>query len=285
MMRSEEKIPRIIHWCWLSGEPVPPFLRACMATWKRHLPDYTIKCWTQENFDIHSVRWVEEAVAARKWAFAADYIRLYALHTEGGIYLDSDVEILKPFDRLLRHDFFSCPEYNPVPYKRREVPVDKAGRPLDPEAFIEGYGLQAAVMGAARGNSYVAECLEFYRERPFREPDGRLRTDLIMPLVMVKIAERHGFRYVDKVQRLRDFAGKEIYLGRNSLLPSFIYLLRLRSMAFHHCAGSWVDGAGTCTRTIGKRRIPLILKFAAKMRWWQFRKWRKRLSGGNDAKP
>lgn len=280
MTRPGEKIPRMIHWCWLSGEPVPALLGECMATWKRLLPDYTVKCWTQENFDIRSVRWVEEAVAEGKWAFAADYIRLYALYTEGGIYLDSDVEVLKPLDPLLRYDFFSCPEYNPVTYKRRDIPVDKTGIPLDPEAFIEGYGIQAAIMGAAKGNSFVAECMEFYRERRFREADGRLRTDLIMPLVMAKIAERHGFRYVDKVQRLRDSAGKEIFLGRKCLLPSFIHMLRLRSMAFHHCAGSWIVTARGGVRLIGHLRLPLILKYTVKVRWWRFRKWRKKRFGG-----
>ena len=100
-MKREARIPKIIHWCWLSGEPVPEFLRECMASWKRRMPDYVLKCWTQENFDIHAVKWVKEAVEERKWAFAADYIRLYALHTDGGVYLDSEVEVIRPLDKLL----------------------------------------------------------------------------------------------------------------------------------------------------------------------------------------
>ena len=84
-------IPKIIHFCWLSGDPYPEKIRKCMKTWKKVMPDYEIKLWSMETFDVSSAPvYVQEAVKARKWAFAADYIRMYALYTEGGIYLDSD---------------------------------------------------------------------------------------------------------------------------------------------------------------------------------------------------
>lgn len=278
-MKRENRIPKIIHWCWLSGEPVPAFLQECMASWKRRLPDYTLKCWTQENFDIHAVKWVEEAVEGRKWAFAADYIRLYALYTEGGIYLDSDVEVLKSFDKLLGYDFFTAGEYSPIHYKRAEVPVDAQGVPFDRDAFVPAYGLQAAIMGAAKGSRFIRECMDYYEGHHFREPDGTLRVDLTMPLVTAKIAERHGFRYLDKTQILDTDAGEKLYIGRNSLLPSCIHLLRLRTMAFHHCAGSWLDPKDRLKRqAIGNQRLFLILKYAAKMRWWRWRRWREKRS-------
>ena len=210
-MKHEARIPKIIHWCWLSGEPVPEFLRECMASWKRRMPDYVLKCWTQENFDIHAVKWVEEAVEERKWAFAADYIRLYALHTNGGIYLDSDVEVFRPFDKLLGYEFFTGTEYSPIDYKYADVPIDAQGIPLDRDAFVPGYGIQAAIMGAAKGSGFVRECMDYYEGRHFREADGRLRTDLTMPLVIAKIAERHGFRYLDKEQVL---GGGRLYISR-----------------------------------------------------------------------
>lgn len=282
-MSRNNKIPKVIHWCWLSGEPVPPFLRACMESWKRQLPDYRLRCWTQADFDVDSVPWVAQAVARRKWAFAADYIRLYALYTEGGIYLDSDVEVLRPFDRLLRYDFFSGAEFGSLHYKYIDVPVDKEGIPYDRDAFVPVYGIQAAIMGAAKGNSFIRECMDFYEDRNFAEPDGRLHTDLTMPLVVAKTAERHGFRYLDKTQRLRGSAGEELYIGRNSLLPSAINLLRPGTMAFHHCAGSWLDTKKKpVNRVIGRRLLPLALKYAAKTQWWKFRKWRRRHSGGTN---
>ena len=97
-------IPKIIHFCWLSGEPYPARIRKCMETWRKAMPDYERKLWSLDNFDITSApQFVRDAVAARKWAFAADYIRMYALHTEGGFYLDSDVVTLKRFDDFLNY--------------------------------------------------------------------------------------------------------------------------------------------------------------------------------------
>ena len=84
-------IPKIIHYCWLSGDPYPELVQFCMQSWKEKLPDYDFVLWDKSHFDIHSVPWVEQACSAKKWAFAADYIRLYALYNYGGIYLDSDV--------------------------------------------------------------------------------------------------------------------------------------------------------------------------------------------------
>ena len=282
-MKREARIPKIIHWCWLSGEPVPEILRECMASWKRRMPDYVLKCWTQENFDIHAVKWVKEAVEERKWAFAADYIRLYALHTDGGIYLDSDVEVFRPFDKLLGYEFFTGTEYSPIDYKYADVPIDAQGIPLDRDAFVPGYGIQAAIMGAAKGSGFVRECMDYYEGRHFREADGRLRTDLTMPLVIAKIAERHGFRYLDKEQVL---GGGRLYIGRNSLLPSSIHLLRLGTAAFHHCAGSWLDPDCRLKRQmIGGQRIRLALKYAFKAYRWRRRKKRaarKRLKQQNN---
>ena len=104
---QETLIPKVIHFCWLSNDPYPLKIRRCMDTWKKVMPDYEVKLWNTDNFDIDSVPYVRQAFEARKWAFAADYIRMYALYTEGGIYLDSDVKILKRFDDFLHYSFFS----------------------------------------------------------------------------------------------------------------------------------------------------------------------------------
>lgn len=94
-------IPKIIHYCWLSNDPMPAELKRCIKSWKRKLPDYKIKKWDTHNFDIYSIPFVAEACKMRKWAFACDYIRVYALYTEGGIYLDSDVFVRNSLDFCL----------------------------------------------------------------------------------------------------------------------------------------------------------------------------------------
>ena len=97
-------IPKIIHYCWLSGEPIPWQLQICMASWKKYLPEYEFMMWDTQRFDINSLLWTKQAFEAKKYAFAADYIRLYAVYTYGGIYLDMDVEVRHPFDFLLDED-------------------------------------------------------------------------------------------------------------------------------------------------------------------------------------
>ena len=87
-------IPKIIHICWLSGDPYPPLIENCINSIRTILSDYEIKVWTKENFDINSVQWVKESFETKKYAFAADYIRFWSLYNFGGIYLDSDVEVI-----------------------------------------------------------------------------------------------------------------------------------------------------------------------------------------------
>ncbi len=94
-------IPKKIHFCWLSGDEYPPLIKHCIETWHKVLPDYEIVLWDTKRFNLDSMPWVRQAFEAKKYAFAADYIRFYALYNEGGIYLDSDVEVLKSFNPLL----------------------------------------------------------------------------------------------------------------------------------------------------------------------------------------
>ena len=99
-------IPKIIHLCWLSGDKYPAKIAKCIASWKKNLPDYEIMLWDTKRFDLNSSNWVKQAFEAKKYAFAADYIRFYALYNYGGVYLDSDVEVLKSFNPLLDLPYF-----------------------------------------------------------------------------------------------------------------------------------------------------------------------------------
>ena len=91
-------IPKIIHYCWLSGDPIPANYQRCMDTWKKQLPDYELVLWDTQRFDINSTPWTKQALDVKLYACAADYIRLYAVYHFGGIYIDMDIEVLKPFD-------------------------------------------------------------------------------------------------------------------------------------------------------------------------------------------
>lgn len=99
-------IPKILHYCWFGGKPMPKLEKRCMESWQRMLPEYKIMRWDETTFDVYSHPFTAAAYKAKKYAFVADYVRLYALQQYGGIYLDTDIEIVKPFDNLLHYSAF-----------------------------------------------------------------------------------------------------------------------------------------------------------------------------------
>ena len=229
-------IPKKIHYCWLSDEPFPKKIRKCMATWQKTHPEYEIKRWSTKNFDVNSVPYVKEAYEARKWAFAADYIRMYALYTEGGIYLDSDVILLKKFDEFLDNSFFSSMEYHPIQVEKCNTMrhLDADGHRRD-YAFIEGIQIQAAVMGAEKGSAFVKKVLDWYEGKHFVKEDGTLRTDVLSPYIYARVAEEMGFVYKDIDQQLPDrvrIYPSETFAGNKHEVTS-------NSYAIHMCAHSW----------------------------------------------
>ena len=101
------RIPKVIHYVWMGKGTKSEFMLRCIDSWKKYLPDYEIVEWNEERFDVRSNPYTEEAYNCKKWAFVSDYVRLYALYTEGGVYMDTDVEVIKPLDRFLEHPAFS----------------------------------------------------------------------------------------------------------------------------------------------------------------------------------
>ena len=94
-------IPKTIHYCWFGRAPMPDLAHRCIESWHKFMPNYEYKLWNEDNFDINCNKYVKEAYEAEKYAFVTDFVRLYALYSEGGIYMDTDVEVLKPYDNLL----------------------------------------------------------------------------------------------------------------------------------------------------------------------------------------
>ena len=97
-------IPKVIHYCWFGKGKMPKLAEKCIESWKKYCPGYKIVCWNEENFDITCNRYAKEAYDAGKWAFVSDYVRFKVLYDEGGIYLDTDVEIIKPLDPLIEEN-------------------------------------------------------------------------------------------------------------------------------------------------------------------------------------
>lgn len=99
-------IPKKIHYCWFGRNPLPELAVRCIESWKKYCPDYEIIEWNEDNYDINKISYVKEAYQARKWAFVTDYVRLDVVNQYGGIYLDTDVELLKSLDPLLKYKSF-----------------------------------------------------------------------------------------------------------------------------------------------------------------------------------
>ncbi|RYG45800.1 MAG: glycosyl transferase, partial [Chitinophagaceae bacterium] len=100
-------IPKIIHYVWFGGNPLPPLAVKCIDSWKKFLPEYEVREWNETNFPIAEFRFAKEALKSRKFAFVSDVVRLWALKEFGGVYMDTDVEVLKPLDAFLHLPAFS----------------------------------------------------------------------------------------------------------------------------------------------------------------------------------
>lgn len=100
-------IPKIIHYCWFGNGKMPKLYKKCIASWSVYAPDYKVVLWDESSFDVNSIQFTKDAYLSKKYAFVSDYVRLYALTTIGGIYLDTDIELLKPIDSLLLHKGFA----------------------------------------------------------------------------------------------------------------------------------------------------------------------------------
>ena len=106
-------IPKIIHYCWFGGNPLPPLALECIASWKKYLPDYEIKQWDESNFDVNMIPYTAEAYKQKKYAFVSDFARFWIVYKYGGLYFDTDVEVIKPLDYIIGKGNFMGFEVDP----------------------------------------------------------------------------------------------------------------------------------------------------------------------------
>jgi hypothetical protein len=160
-------IPKKIHYCWFGRGVLPVLGRKCIDSWKKFLPDYEIIKWDEDSFDVYSNRYVREAYENRKFAFVSDYVRLYALYHNGGIYMDTDVEVLKSLDKFLIHEAFS--------------------------GFESPQHMPTGIIASVKGQHFIGELLSEYKDRYFIGPDGMFDTTTNVRAITVS-ALRYGLR-------------------------------------------------------------------------------------------
>lgn len=241
-------IPKIIHLCWLSGDEYPDSIRKCLDSWHEHLPDYDIWLWDTKRFDIHCTKWTEQAFATKKYAFAADYIRLYALYNYGGIYMDSDVVVYKSFNDLLQ-----------LPYFIGEDAV---------------HCFEPAIIGAEPHQEWIKVVLDRYEGLEFINPDGSYNMRGLPVVFHNRLASRYQFRKVSMPLNVKDYQFDGLNIFPSDYFNSRDYIGSIKtanSYCSHNYIGSWLKPKKGLSAYI-KRLIPRILlnqaySFMLKLVW------------------
>lgn len=208
-------IPKIIHYCWFGRGEKPELAMKCIESWKKYLPDYELKEWNEDNFDISSNQYVREAYENRKFAFVTDYVRLYAIYTEGGVYMDTDVEVVSTFDKFLYHHAFS--------------------------GFETDGNVPTGMMAAEKGSVWTKELLDQYQDRAFVQPDGSFdmttNTTVITNYMIGK-----GLILNNQYQ---DFPGLCTMYPADYFCPKDHRTGKIKctknTVCIHHFAGSWLE--------------------------------------------
>lgn len=207
-------IPKIIHYCWFGGNPLAALAVKCIASWKQFLPEYEIIEWNESNFPIDDFIFAKQALEQRKFAFISDVARLYALDKMGGIYMDTDVEVLRTLDEFLHHEAFS--------------------------GFENDDYVPTGIMAAEAGSVWVRELLEYYDDKPFVNPDGSIENTSNTSIITDMMRAR-GFIMNNKFQEIKGYVAfyPNDYFCPKSYKTGRIELTA-HSATIHHFAKSWI---------------------------------------------
>lgn len=242
-MKTCHEIPKVIHYCWFGRNPLPAAAEKCIMSWRNKCPEYRIIKWTEDNFDLSSCPvYVQQAYKAKKWAFVTDYARLKIVHDNGGIYLDTDVELLKTLSPLLQNSAFFG---------------------FEDEAYIAtGLGF-----GAVKGAPILKELMKDYEKIKFIKDNGEY--DLMScPLRNLHVFQEYGLVQNNKLQTLK---GGILVLPTEYLCPldtkTGLLHKTKNSYSIHHYSATWCD-----EKTLEGRK-----KWRRKNRWKYFQRFPIRL--------
>ena len=229
-------ISKIIHYCWFGGNPLPELAQKCIESWKKYCPDYEIKRWDETNFDLNYNYYVREAYDAKKWAFVTDVVRLYALVNEGGIYMDTDVEVLKPLDEFLKYEAFS--------------------------GFETEKDILTGIMASEKGQRLFIELLNDYNDAHFLKPDGTY-DDTTNVKRITNMCLTYGFVPNNQLQTVNGFTlfPKDYFCPKD--YSTQITVLTANTYTIHHFDGSWLSEEQRLTAELRKRYLKYIPKSLA----------------------
>ena len=237
-------IPKKIHYCWFGGNPLPELAQKCIASWKKYCPDYEIIEWNESNFDLNCCAYVKEAYEAKKWAFVSDVARLYALVNYGGIYMDTDVEVIRPIDDLLQYEAVS--------------------------GFEAKDRIQTGLMACREGQLLFVELLHDYDRAHFVKEDGTYDTTTNVTRI-TNTCLKYGLQLNNTLQTIKGFT----LLPYDYLCPknssTKVLTITKNTLVIHHFDGSWlpeVDRLAAQLQSKYNRLLPgrlarLLAKFVA----------------------
>ena len=207
-------IPKIIHYCWFGRNPLPPLAVQCINSWKKHLTDYQIIEWNEDNFDLNSYLFTKEAYQEKKFAFVSDVCRLFAIKEYGGIYMDTDVEVLKSLDPLLHLNAFS--------------------------GFEDDDTIPTGIMASEKEGKWATEMLNYYSGRSFINED--LSLDIVPNTVIITdMMKKKGIVMNNTYQEIRDYVAffpKDYFCPKSYKTQQI--LLTENTYCIHHFASSWL---------------------------------------------
>lgn len=206
-------INKTIHYCWFGSNPKPKIVQKCIKSWRKFCPDFEIIEWNENNFDINICQYVKEAYDNKKWAFVSDYARFYVLNRFGGVYVDTDVELIKPIDNFLQNNFTAFESCSAV-----------------------ATGL---IMACNADNVLCKSMLEEYESDIFIV-DGDLNLKTVCERV-TDILVRNGLKLEDKTQDVLDFKIYDTSYFNPYNMNTGKIELKPNTISIHHYAGTWVS--------------------------------------------
>lgn len=174
-------IPKIIHYCWFGRNPLPKSAQRCIASWRKFLPDYVIKEWNEDNFDVNILPYTRDAYEAKKYAFVSDVARFWVLYNYGGLYFDTDVEVIKSVDAIVSKGAFMG----------WELP-NSDGKPSVAPGLC---------LGTEKGNPLYKEILDKFESLSFWESEGNRNTYSMVPMV-TDLLIKHGLKRDGTLQKV-----------------------------------------------------------------------------------
>jgi len=229
-------IPKVVHYCWFGGNPLPKSAQKCIASWRKYLPDYEIKEWNESNFDVNSIPYTAEAYKAKKYAFVSDYARFYILYKYGGLYFDTDVEVIRNMDDIIaRGPFMGCEgEAKQSMNGARDKATTLGVAPGLGLGVNPGLGL-----GVNPGLGLYKEILDIYKDKHFLKPDGTLYDETIVTIT-TNLLRKKGLRYTNNIQQVDGvwiypkefFCPKDYVTGKLSITKN--------SRSIHHYSATWI---------------------------------------------